>query len=367
MRLCISVVYINFILLSQLAHTMDGQDLKAAEQNMCCSCLKEHAQRPKHCSGCKTITYCDQQCQKAHWSEHKKLCRHLADITDTKSEMPDITTLFSDDQVWHESFEVYAQAKNELSGLNLTRLEQDGYFDRLATKRAIAPACLYATLHYLKEHGLPQVNALLMPAIGFLSPLELKAIQECYHNPQIHGFDNNATMVKATRRANPAAAQHFVVADGFKVDTWKRFQNLNIDTIFILHPDSHKANLLSDTARLSWPVLPASAQYFPDTSIVVVTKSKAEQSGVYQEMLKLKFQNIEVINNTERSFPCMSCPDKLFTPINNFSLNPVLPGGYMVSDLIAIKNNNPDDVKNYLMDQGERRYHYIVTAKTPKQ
>lgn len=366
MRVLIAVICINFFLISQLAHTMDRLDLTAAEQNICCSCRKEHAQTLKRCSGCKTATYCNEQCQKAHWSVHKKLCRHLANITGTGNDSQDITVPFSDDQVWRESFEIYAQAKGELKGLGLTGLEEDGYFDRLATQRTIAAARLCATLQYLKEHSLPEAKALLMPAIGFLSPLELKAFKECFHNPQIYGFDSDAVMVKAMHKANPSIAQHILAADGKKDDTWKRFQNLNIDTIFILHPNSN-VDLFRGTTKLSWPVLPASAQFFPDTSIVVITKSKAEQHGVYQEMLKLNFQNINIIDNNERAFPCMSCADKLFCPINTFSQNPVARSDDQVTDLIAIKNNNPEDVRNYLLDKGEQRYHYIIIAKTPKQ
>ena len=31
----------------------------------------------KSCSGCRAVFYCDSNCQKAHWKEHKKACKAL--------------------------------------------------------------------------------------------------------------------------------------------------------------------------------------------------------------------------------------------------------------------------------------------------
>jgi len=45
--------------------------------NVCGNCGKSESLSTKHliCSGCKSEWYCNAKCQKAHWSEHKSLCK----------------------------------------------------------------------------------------------------------------------------------------------------------------------------------------------------------------------------------------------------------------------------------------------------
>ena len=48
----------------------------------CNACQIHHKQLGRHlllCSRCKRAQYCSQECQKAHWKEHKKVCHALAD------------------------------------------------------------------------------------------------------------------------------------------------------------------------------------------------------------------------------------------------------------------------------------------------
>ena len=33
------------------------------------------------CQGCKAVKYCNKQCQKQYWSEHKKLCCAIQDLS----------------------------------------------------------------------------------------------------------------------------------------------------------------------------------------------------------------------------------------------------------------------------------------------
>ncbi|KAI9016874.1 hypothetical protein DFJ74DRAFT_678661 [Hyaloraphidium curvatum] len=59
----------------------DGKRIKATQVcNGCgaCSTDKSNFQR---CSRCKVASYCSRECQRDHWSEHKKICRPPADST----------------------------------------------------------------------------------------------------------------------------------------------------------------------------------------------------------------------------------------------------------------------------------------------
>ncbi|XP_048730771.1 ankyrin repeat and MYND domain-containing protein 2-like [Ostrea edulis] len=47
------------------------------EEDVCSTCGTLRAQ--KKCSACKMACYCNQQCQKLHWSTHKKFCKKLAE------------------------------------------------------------------------------------------------------------------------------------------------------------------------------------------------------------------------------------------------------------------------------------------------
>jgi len=50
----------------------------------CDTCGREKAE--KKCSGCKSADYCDQVCQKYHWSVHKKHCARLKDEHEAREE-----------------------------------------------------------------------------------------------------------------------------------------------------------------------------------------------------------------------------------------------------------------------------------------
>ncbi|XP_052695723.1 ankyrin repeat and MYND domain-containing protein 2-like [Crassostrea angulata] len=47
------------------------------EDDVCSTCGSLRAK--KKCSACKMVCYCDQRCQKLHWSTHKKFCKQLAE------------------------------------------------------------------------------------------------------------------------------------------------------------------------------------------------------------------------------------------------------------------------------------------------
>jgi tetratricopeptide (TPR) repeat protein len=47
---------------------------KEINVDSCAACHKT-GQGFKICAGCKRVHYCDKDCQKAHWAEHKSLCK----------------------------------------------------------------------------------------------------------------------------------------------------------------------------------------------------------------------------------------------------------------------------------------------------
>lgn len=58
------------------------QDIEANRKNMvkCTHCKKVHEQKLNKCSACKMAAYCDQECQKKDWKEHKQICADLKAI-----------------------------------------------------------------------------------------------------------------------------------------------------------------------------------------------------------------------------------------------------------------------------------------------
>ena len=52
--------------------------IKSNIKETCYVCFKESTKGFKQCAGCKRIAYCSETCQKAHWkSEHKAQCKEL--------------------------------------------------------------------------------------------------------------------------------------------------------------------------------------------------------------------------------------------------------------------------------------------------
>lgn len=65
--------------LSVILAAINGQK-GFGDSDSCETCGEEKA--PKKCSKCKSVQYCNQECQRLHWFMHKKLCG-----TDTKTKL----------------------------------------------------------------------------------------------------------------------------------------------------------------------------------------------------------------------------------------------------------------------------------------
>jgi len=65
----------NASALSVLVSCINGQHFASADDKMCSTC---NALGGKSCQNCKSVFYCNRECQKLHWFMHKKQCSSLA-------------------------------------------------------------------------------------------------------------------------------------------------------------------------------------------------------------------------------------------------------------------------------------------------
>ena len=61
--------------LSVLVSCINGQHFASAEDKSCSTCNELGG---KTCQNCKSVFYCNRECQKLHWFVHKKQCSNLA-------------------------------------------------------------------------------------------------------------------------------------------------------------------------------------------------------------------------------------------------------------------------------------------------
>ena len=58
-----------------------------ADNLICSTCGEEKA--TKKCSKCKSVQYCDKECQKLHWFMHKKVCAKWAELIQKNESIKD--------------------------------------------------------------------------------------------------------------------------------------------------------------------------------------------------------------------------------------------------------------------------------------
>lgn len=60
--------------------------MENAEATTKCDNCKKTDTSLKRCVKCKSAAYCDRDCQKAHWKQHKKDCSRLAGMKDSSDQ-----------------------------------------------------------------------------------------------------------------------------------------------------------------------------------------------------------------------------------------------------------------------------------------
>lgn len=72
-----------------ITSAINGQRIFSSEVPYCTTCGEEKAS--KKCSKCKTVVYCDRECQRLHWFLHKKACARLAQQEPIKTKSPSLS------------------------------------------------------------------------------------------------------------------------------------------------------------------------------------------------------------------------------------------------------------------------------------
>lgn len=75
--------------ITMLAKSMNGQKGLDEDASVCSSCFSPSP--PKTCSQCKSVSYCDQFCQKIHWFTHKNICLKLKEERELESKLQSTT------------------------------------------------------------------------------------------------------------------------------------------------------------------------------------------------------------------------------------------------------------------------------------
>jgi len=66
--------------LTVLTTTLNGRTFEEDTSNRCDACNEPNAIR--RCTGCKSVNYCDELCQRLRWSTHKRICLSLKKVNE---------------------------------------------------------------------------------------------------------------------------------------------------------------------------------------------------------------------------------------------------------------------------------------------
>ncbi|XP_054001583.1 ankyrin repeat and MYND domain-containing protein 2 [Hylaeus anthracinus] len=73
---------------SVVSAAINGQRAFSDSAQVCVTCGEDKAN--KKCSKCKTVQYCDRECQRLHWFMHKKACTRLGQISMPSAKISDV-------------------------------------------------------------------------------------------------------------------------------------------------------------------------------------------------------------------------------------------------------------------------------------
>lgn len=74
--------------ISVISAAINGQRGFSDNDQVCITCGEDKA--TKKCGKCKTVQYCDRECQRLHWFMHKKVCAKLSQSSGNNGEITNV-------------------------------------------------------------------------------------------------------------------------------------------------------------------------------------------------------------------------------------------------------------------------------------
>lgn len=313
----------------------------------------------KKCGSCKRAFYCSKACQESAWHKHKIWCKHHERLQQQPPVLTeqDWSAPLTGQQIRAEAFKVFSESYKATFGLFATLYTKDTFYDQIASMHKVSAALLYQTLaQVVVENMNAPVKRILLPGIGYLSPLERQAIIKAFNAEEIYGFDIDAAVVDSTVKANPMLDSYVRVADGMVDATWEAYADKNIDLVLFIHPVFCRIeNSKKEFNELGQQMLQSVARFLPDSAIVMLNKNRSEVDAIVPAMQELGFDRPCIVDNYERAFPCYSYSLSIVTTMELRNLQELDIAG----ELTALVNRFPAFIEALRL-KGEYRYRFVV-------
>lgn len=326
----------------------------------CHNCFSQ-GQKTLKCSSCKQAHYCNATCQKAAWPNHKIWCKRHANLAAKPAEVLDVTKEYSQKAIIRASLDFYEEVFKGTFGLFTTLLTKDTFFDQRASASAISSALLYKTLKRVKDANLipKQISRIVLPGMGYISPLEISAIKKAFNGAEIYGFDLDEKAVKATIKANPDLLGKVCVADGMNPATWQKYRGF--DLILFLHPLF--TEFVEGYKRISNDIGQSMLKHanvnLPDCPVIMTNKIESETNVITSTMTHLGYKQIHVLDNREHGFPCYVFGHN-FVNAANVSLSRDTNIAHLLEHFV----DTEFEAVAAIRARSEQRYAFVVVSRT---